>query len=383
MSFGILALIGAVGLLGPLLALPRRWHLPVLLGELIAGVALGRTGFGVLDPANATFTMLANVGFALVMFVAGSHVPVRDVRLRQALRIGALRAAGVLALAVPLALAVAALFHTHHPALYAVLLASSSAALVLPVVNGLGLGGDETLRLTAQVAMADAGCIVALPLVIDPGRAGRAALGAVAVIAAAGALYLGLRQLERSGLRRRARRVSARRKFAMELRINLIILFTLAALATATHVSIMLAGFCFGLAVAGTGQPRRLAKQVFALTEGFLGPLFFVWLGAALDIRDLGQRPSLILLAGALGAGAVAVHVAMRFTGQPATLGTLAAAQLGVPIAAVTIGAQQRLLAPGEAAAVMLGALLTIAAATWAGSRAGRQLQAAEPAPGQ
>jgi Kef-type K+ transport system membrane component KefB len=145
-------------------------------------------------------------------------------------------------------------------------------------------------------------------------------------------------------------------------------------------VSIMLAGFCFGLAVAGVGQPRRLARQVFALTEGFLGPLFFVWLGASLDVRDLGQRPSLILLAGALGAGAVAVHVAMRFTGQPATLGTLAAAQLGVPIAAATIGAQQHLLEPGEAAALMLGALLTIAAAAWAGSRAGRRLQPADPA---
>jgi Kef-type K+ transport system membrane component KefB len=355
----------------------------MLLGELIAGVALGRTGFGVLDPGNPTFTLLANAGFALVMFVAGTHVPVRDVSLRHALRVGGLRAAGVVALAVPLALAVAALFHTHHPALYAVLLASSSAALVLPVLSGLGLDGTETLRLTTQVAIADAACIVALPLVIDPAGAGPAALGAVAVIAAAGALYLGLRELERRGLLQRAHRVSEQRKFAIELRISLILLFALAALATATHVSIMLAGFCFGLAVAGVGQPRRLARQVFALTEGFLGPLFFVWLGASLDIRDLGQRPSLILLAGALGAGAVAVHVAMRFTGQPATLGTLAAAQLGVPIAAATIGAQQHLLGPGEAAALILGALLTIAAAAWAGSRAGRRLQAAGPAPPQ
>ena len=43
------------------------------------------------------------------------------------------------------------------------------------------------------------------------------------------------------------------------------------------HVSIMLAGFSFGLAVAGVGEPRRLARQLFAVTEGFLGPLFFVW----------------------------------------------------------------------------------------------------------
>ena len=35
--------------------------------------------------------------------------------------------------------------------------------------------------------------------------------------------------------------MSAERKFTLELRVNLVILFGLAALATATHVSIMLA----------------------------------------------------------------------------------------------------------------------------------------------
>jgi hypothetical protein len=49
------------------------------------------------------------------------------------------------------------------------------------------------------------------------------------------------RYLQRSGLQRRAHRVSAERKFTLELRVNLVILFGLAALATATHVSIMLA----------------------------------------------------------------------------------------------------------------------------------------------
>jgi len=362
-SFATLALISAVALLGPLLALPRAWHLPILLGELIAGVALGHTGVDVLHADDAGFTSLANIGFALIMFVAGSHVPVRDLRLRQALRNGAGRAAAVVALAVPLALAVAALAQTHHPALYAVLLASSSAALVLPIVDSLGLTGTAVLELQAQVAIADAACVVALPLVIDPGEAARAALGAAAVIAAAAALYLGLSRLERSGLRRRVHRLSEKRKFALELRINLIALFTLGALATATHVSIMLAGFCLGLVFAAVGQPRRLARQVFALTEGFLGPVFFVWLGASLDVHALAQRPALILLGAALGIGAIAVHAAMRVTGQPLPLAVLAAGQLGVPIAAATIGTQRNLLVPGEAAALVLGALITIAAA--------------------
>jgi Kef-type K+ transport system membrane component KefB len=263
-------------------------------------------------------------------------------------------------------------FDTGHPALYAVLLASSSAALVLPIVDTLRLDGEPVVALLSQVAIADTVCIVALPLAIDSRHAARAALGAAAVIASTAALFVILRYLERSGIRRRIHRVSERRKFALELRINLVVLFALSALAVATHVSILLAGFGFGLAVAAVGEPRRLARQLFALTEGFLGPLFFVWLGASLDIRELGHRSSFIVLGVVLGGCAVLVHAAMRLTGQPISMSGLAAAQLGVPVAAATVGSELHVLAAGEPAALILGALITIIVAVAAGGRAVR-----------
>jgi Kef-type K+ transport system membrane component KefB len=370
-SFATLALIAAVALLGPVLALRRRWHLPVALGELAGGIALGPTGFGLLRADNDTFTFLANIGFALVMFVAGSHVPVGD-RLRAALPIGGFRALGVGVLSAALGVVLAKAFGTGHAALYGVLLASSSAALILPIAESVHLGGAPVIQMLPQVAIADVACIVALPLAVDPGRAGRAALGALAVVVPATALFVILRYLQRSGLRRRAHRVSVERKFALELRVNLVILFALAALATATHVSIMLAGFSFGLAVAAVGQPRRLARQLFAVTDGFFAPLFFVWLGASLDLRELGRHPSMIGLGLALGAGAVVAHAAMRLTGQPTAIAALTAAQLGVPVAAATIGSQMGLLRPGEPAALLLGALLTIAVAVLSASMAAR-----------
>jgi Kef-type K+ transport system membrane component KefB len=369
MSFATLAVISAVALLGPLVALPRRVRVPVVVGELAAGIACGPTGVNVLHAGDRTFAFLADVGFALVMFVAGSQVPVRDPRLRTALRVGALRALGAGALSVPVAVLIAGLFGTGHAALYAVLLASSSAALVLPVVGALRLDSPAVLQLLAQVAIADTACIVALPLAVDPRHAGRAALGALAVLGGAAVLYAVLRYLESAGYRRRTHRVSEDRQFALELRINLMLLFALAALAVRTHVSVLLAGFAFGLAVAAVGEPRRLARQLFAVTEGFLGPLFFVWLGASLDLRELARHPAVSLLGLALGAGAVAVHAALRLTGQPLALAGLAAAQLGVPVAAATIGSELHLLGPGEAAALILGALVTVAAAAFYAAR--------------
>jgi Kef-type K+ transport system membrane component KefB len=379
MDFATLALISLVGVLGPLLALPRRWNLPVVLGELVAGIALGRTGFDVLHAGNGTFTFLADIGFALIMFVAGSHVPVRDPNLRAGLRLGALRAVAVGAVSVVLAIGIAHGFGTGHAALYAVLIASSSAALVLPIVDSLGLSGDAVLQMLPQVAIADTVCIVALPLAIDPKHAGRAALGTLAVLACAAVLFVALSHLERSGLRKRVHNVSEDRKFALELRVNLMILFALAALAVRTHVSIMLAGFSLGVAMAAVGEPRRLARQLFALSDGFLGPLFFIWLGASLDLRALGRHPSFIVLGVLLGAAAVAAHGLMRLTGQPIRVGALAAAQLGVPVAAATVGAQ--LLEPGEAPALLLGALLTVAVAVVSSGLLARtaQLRATPP----
>lgn len=358
-GFGVLALIGAAGLLGPLLAARSAWHVPVVAGELVAGIVLGPSVSGLVEPSDPTLSLLADVGFALVMFVAGSQVPIRDAKLRPALRTGAVRAVAVGVLAVLTAYGIAGVTNIPHAALFAVLLASSSAALILPIVGALKLTGPDVLAMLPQVALADAACIIALPLVIDPARAGTAALGAVAVIAASAVLYAGLRMLDRRGLLRRAHRWSHHRKFALELRISLILLFTLAALAVTTHVSIMLAGFCFGLVVGAIGEPRRLAKQLFSVTDGFLGPLFFVWLGASLNVRSF----SLVGLGLLLGAGAVVVHFVVR----PGYVGLLTSAQLGVPVAAATLGAST--LRAGEPAAIVLGALITVAVAVVAAGR--------------
>ncbi len=378
-GFHTLALLTAIGLTGPLLASLPRLRIPVIIGELIAGLVIGKTGFGVVDVADPTFQLFANIGFALVMFVVGTHVPVRGSELRSAVPLAAVRAALIVGVAAALGVGLAAEFGTRHAALYAVVMASSSAAVALPVIDSLRLQGPQVLSVTAQIAIADAASIVLLPLVIDVRRAPAAALGALAIAGCAGVLFVVLRAVDRKGWRTRAHAYSEGHKFALELRTNLIVLFALAALAVSTHVSIMLAGFALGLVLAAVGEPRRLARQLFGITEGFFSPLFFVWLGASLQVRELGSHPKFILLGVALGLGAVLAHCAGRLLGQPVVLAALSAAQLGVPVAAATIGTEEHLLAPGEPAALMLGALLTIAATSIAGVVAARGQTASNP----
>ncbi|MCU1414367.1 MAG: sodium:proton antiporter [Microbacteriaceae bacterium] len=368
MSFATLALVVAVGLLGPLLAGRATWNISVVIGELAGGLLIGASGFHLVDSSEPTFALLASIGFGLTMFVVGSRVPVRDPLVRGVLGRSVIGAVVVGVIAAGCAIALAAIFHTGHVALYGVIIASSSAALVLPVVSSLGMKGPAILRLTVQVAIADAACIIALPLAIDPAHAGRAALGVGVIAACAIVLYLVLRFLDRRGHRRRLHDFSQRRRFALELRINTLLLFSLAAIAEFTHVSILLAGFALGLVVGAIGEPRRLTRQLFGITEGFFGPLFFVWLGASINLADLGRHPSMILLGVALGAAGIVAHLAARATGLPWLLSVMSAGQLGVPIAAAALGLQLKLLAPGEGAALLLGALITVAATSISGS---------------
>jgi Kef-type K+ transport system membrane component KefB len=377
-GFHTLALLTAVGFAGPLLAAVPRARIPVIIGELTAGLIIGRTGFGVVDDADPTFQLFANIGFALVMFVVGTHVPVRDPELRSLAPRALARAVVVGSAAAVLGVGLAAGFGTRHAALYAVLMASSSAALALPVIDSLRLQGPQVLSVTVQVAIADAACIVLLPLAIDLRRAPVAALGGLAIAVCAVVFFLLLRAVDRRGWRHRMHDYSQKHQLALELRTNLLALFALAALAASTHVSIMLAGFALGLVIALVGEPRRLARQLFGITEGFFSPLFFVWLGASLQVRELLSHPKLILLGVGLGLGAVLAHCAGRLLGQPLTLGVLSAAQLGVPVAAATIGTQEHLLVAGEASALMFGALLTIAATSIAGALAARGQTAAK-----
>lgn len=379
-GFHTLALLVVIGLAGPLLTAAARFRVPLIIGELVAGIVVGRTGFGVVDQADPTFTLLANVGFALVMFVVGTHVPVRDTTLRSAIPTALIRAVAVGGLAAVIGAGLSQAFGTGHAALYAVLMASSSAALALPVIDSLGLTGPQVLSVTAQIAIADATSIVLLPLVINPAQAPRAALGGLAIAGCAAVLFVVLRVGDRRRWRKRLHHYSEDHKFALELRISLIMLFALCALATTTRVSIMLAGFALGLVISGIGEPRRLARQLFGITEGFFGPLFFVWLGASLQVRELGEHPGLILLGLGLGIGAVLAHAAGRLLAQPVTLAVLSAAQLGVPVAAATLGTEQHLLAPGEPSALMLGALVTIVSTSIAGALAGRRQSTDESA---
>ena len=297
MGFGTLLVIVLAGLGGPLLSLSRRWFVPVVIGEILAGVFVGRTGLELVNPANATISLLAQVGFAMLMLTVGMHLPLRDSRLTASLRSGAVLAMIVGVLAVPAGLAAAALAGTAHAAIYAVVLASGSAAVLLPALEECGVGGPDVLAAMAQVTIADVVTILAVPIVLQPGHTAHAVLGGLLVAIAALLLHGAARLVAGHTWVHRVRRLSRQRHWALDLRLSLLVLFFLAWIAQKSGTSILIAGFGAGLMVALLGGPKRLSTQIRGIADGFFIPLYFVILGAQLDLQDrtIQHFPAILL----------------------------------------------------------------------------------------
>ena len=64
-NFGVLALIVLAGLAGPLLGVGRGVFVPVVIGEVLAGVVIGRTGLDAVDLTDPTVQFLGDVSFAM------------------------------------------------------------------------------------------------------------------------------------------------------------------------------------------------------------------------------------------------------------------------------------------------------------------------------
>jgi len=382
-TFGILAVIVLAGLGGPLLGTSERRFVPVVVGEILAGILVGPAVLGVVDPHQPTISFLSEVGFAMLMLTVGMHLPLRDERLASALRGGAVLAALVGVLAVPAGLLAGQITGDGNAAIYAVVLASGSAAVLLPAIQESGLGGAEVLTVMAQVTIADVLTIVSVPIVLEPSRAEHAVLGTALVAGAVVALRLAALPLRGRAWIERVRHLSKSRRWALDLRLSLLVLFGLAWLAQKGGTSVLIAGFGAGVTVALIGGPKRLSTQVRGVADGFFVPLFFVVLGAQLDLSGLFDEPAMIGLAAALVGLNVAIHLVAGLATRRSVPAALAAtAQLGVPAAVASLGLAQHLISPVVATAIVTSALASLAVCTVGVEQLGKRSAAGGGGPG-
>ncbi|HVC04943.1 MAG TPA: cation:proton antiporter [Candidatus Acidoferrales bacterium] len=366
--FAQLTILMLAGSMGPLLAYGRRGLVPAVIGELIAGVVLGHTGFGVINSSVEPLPVLSAIGFAMLMFTAGTHVDIGSPAIRQGFARGVLGLAVVAVTAIPLGLLVDRSLSIGHPALIAVIIAGSSAAIAFPIIEERKLAGPNVAFLIAWVAVADSVTVVMMPLTLAKSGSPLEALGGDAAIIVVGILaLLAAERIRANAVLGQMRNESLQRGWAWQVRISLVLLLGLSAIAQETGASTLVAGFLAGMILVRLRESDRLALQFTGVANGFFVPLFFVLLGAQLDLRALLTTPSRILLAICLVCATVITHViAARVAGHERYLATglAASAQLGMPAAAASLGLTTGLLTPAVAAALVAGGVLTLIPAT-------------------
>ena len=366
--FAQLTILVLAGLAGPLLAFGRRGLIPVVIGELVAGFVLGHTGFGVINAATQPLPVLSAIGFAMLMFSAGTHVDIGSPAIRQGFARGLLALAVVAVTAVPVGLLLDHAIGVGHPALIAVIVTGSSAAIAFPIIEERNLAGPNVAFLIAWVAIADSVTVVIMPLTLaKSGNPFEAIGGDVAIIAVGVIALVAASRARRVAQVHEMRNESLQRGWAWQVRISLVLLLGLSAIAQETGASTLVAGFLAGMILVRLHESDRLVVQFSGVANGFFVPLFFVLLGAELNLRALITSPSRILLAVGLGLATVVPHlIAARVAGHERYLATglAASAQLGMPAAAASLGLSTGLLSPAEAAALVAGGCLTLIPAT-------------------
>ena len=371
--FTDLAVITAIALLGPLLSGVRRLAIPAVIGELIGGALIGNTGIRLIDPSSGSFPAFYALGFAMLMLEAGSQVDIRSPALRRSLARGSVTFAVVVLLSLGAGLLISAALDFHHAELIFVLLAGSSAAVAYPIIEEERLTGAAVEYVMAWIAVADSVTSVVMPITLLGAGSIVAAVAGDAVIAAIGfaVVLLATRVVHRPWVVD-VRRQSVVRGWGLEIRISVLMLLALSAIAARAGASALFAGFVAGMILTRFRITERLPVQMSGLAAGFFVPLFFVLLGARLDLRALFTDPHAVALAVILAVAATLIHVAgalvMGISPRRWIAGLAASAQLGLPAAAASLTLAGHLLSPANAAALVAGGCLTMIPAT-VGSR--------------
>ena len=358
MSLELLGALVVAGLAGPLLRLPKRWGVPVAVGELAVGTIFGVSGFNKIPYQDPSLKLLATVGFALLMFTAGSHIDYRTLT-RNSFK----KAFWILlcnfGLAIIVGIAIDHVAHFSNWKLLAIISFSSSAALVIPLIENVAPSVSKSILIT-QVTLADAVAFVILPFFTQKSGQLQSLGGALIILLASTIIYFALSKAKSKGWLTTTHVISKTDRLGLELRISMALLLLVAALALHFHASVMISGFTLGVALASVGVPRRLARQLFAVSDGFFAPIYFVWLGASINIRQTFHSRDAILMAVLLIAGALIAHYPSILFNQPKRNIFLSSAQLGIPAAAVTLGTTNGILTSAQSGAIMMSALVTI-----------------------
>jgi Kef-type K+ transport system membrane component KefB len=304
--FTLAATILATKLLGDL---AQRIKQPAVLGELAAGVLLGGSLLGILDPTDATIAALAELGVLILLFEIGLHTNVRSLMQvgRSAIMVG------LVGVVLPFVLGYWVAAALGLPTLPAIVCGAALTATSIGISARVLSDLDRLHTREGQIVLGAAVLDDVVGLIILTVVA-RLALGASVTVFGVGqiaaiaigfvfaALLLG-RWLA-PPLFRLVERVRVTGALGL---IALAFAFFLAWLADISGSAPIIGAFAAGLVLHGTPQRREIEHATTTIGLFFV-PIFFAAVGAAVDLRTLADVDALTI-----GGALIVVAVVGKF----------------------------------------------------------------------
>ena len=362
----LIAIFVAAKLFGEL---AERVGQPAVLGELIGGVLVGVSGLHIVDPHDVTIHLLSELGVILLLFLIGLETD-----LKKLMNVGgSATAVAIVGVVLPLAGGFALGQLLDFPVIVSIFLGAAltatSVGITARVLSDLGHLQDDESQVILGAAVVDD--IIGLVL-----------LTLVGTLAAGGALtFLGVGKIVLVAfgfvllaivLGSRLAPMLIRAIDGIEMNRGLffaaiVFAFLLAWLAQKAGSAIIIGSFAAGLVLARTHRGKEIEREVHDVAQFFI-PIFFVVVGAAVDLRSINpfdaEARQFLWIGLALTAVGIVGKVAAGFVvwkkGLNRTVigvGMIPRGEVGLIFA--TIGLSSKLLSPGLYSAVALMVMLT------------------------
>jgi Kef-type K+ transport system membrane component KefB len=284
-----LAIVVAAALAGtlPAVAGMRNVFIPVVVVELVLGVAIGPQGLD-LAHVNPFTEFFSDLGLGMLFFFAGYEIDIARIR-GEPLRLALLGWALSLAIAYTLGGVLAAAGIVLSLVYVGSALATTAIGTLIPVLSDTGeLKTKFGTYLLAAGAVGEFGPILLLTLVLSTQGALHNGLILIAFVAlAVGVAVLAVRSAGLTiPLFERTFETSAQ----LAVRWIVVLVFALALLASHLGLDLLLGGFAAGLITRQVLQKRELPvfdSKLNAIAFGVFIPFFFVVSGMRLDIDAL------------------------------------------------------------------------------------------------
>lgn len=376
-----LLLVVLLAFLVPII-LARFQRIPVVVGEILAGILVGPSLLGIVSN-DTILSFMANIGLAFLIFLAGMEIDLAELFPKRngsaVKRVGPnllLIALGLYLLTVGLALPggwlISRIGRAGDPWLIALVLSAASLGVLLPLLKErrlLPTFFGQVIFLTA--ILADFLTVLLLTIYII-----LLEQGLNLEIFSVGLLFLAFLIVFQVGpnvvgLPRVRSFFDELSRATVQLKVRgaIAILMSFVVLAEFVGAELILGAFLAGMIVTLLRAPDDdvLVEKLEAFGFGFFVPVFFIMVGAQINLRDLLESPQTLLLLPLLFIVALVVKVlpmvaTRRWLSWRELLsaGLLLNTHLSLEVAIAVVGLRTGLLDSAASTTIILFAILTV-----------------------